>query len=131
MKKKNLILIIILLLYLGKSIAQNPPYFTDYLDCNSCLTIDNTNYFLINGCANQSNYYNSNNFFMINPSSAVKTIRLNFIFVQKNDGTGNFIQNSIEHNTVIDDIVNTMNVKMANLAVTQCGGGINIHSKIQ
>ena len=111
MKKKILILIIIGLLYLGKSIAQNPPYFTDYLDCNSCLSIDNTNYFLINSCTKQSNYYSSNAFFMINPSSAVKTIRLNFIFVQKNDGTGNFTQNSIEYNTVFNDIVNPSCIK--------------------
>ncbi|HAL64646.1 MAG TPA: hypothetical protein DCP10_03630 [Bacteroidales bacterium] len=85
---------------------------------------------LLTDCNNTSSYFNSNPFYMIDPSSTVKTIRLNFVFVQKDDGSGNFNLNDPEHQTIIADIITIMNAKMSNMAVASCSG-INSHSKIQ
>ena len=110
--------------------AQTPPYFTDYLDCSSCMEDNMGSEALLTDCNNASSYFNSNPFYMINPSSTVKTVRLNFIFVQKDDGSGNFNVNDPDHQMMIDDIIATMNEKMSNMAIASCGG-TNSHSKIQ
>lgn len=55
---------------------------------------------------------------------------MNFVFVQKDDGSGNFNLNDPEHQTIIADIITIMNAKMSNMAVASCSG-INSHSKIQ
>lgn len=110
--------------------AQSPPSFMETFDCSSCLEEESEPTGLPIGCNNTSSYYNSNPFYMISPSSNVKIVRLNFVFLQKNDGSGNFVENDQEHQQIIDDVIDIMNNKMSNMAIAECGGS-NSNSKIQ
>ena len=53
--------------------------------------------------------------FIPNENDSIMTVRLNLIFVQKNDGSGNFQENNTEHQTLFDDIMDTLNYKMSAL----------------
>lgn len=128
----NSLFSLILLLSVNFLSAQVPPYFTDYIDnvCSECTTDSSLIINNSEGCGNQSPLYNSNSFFMINQSSIPKIVRLNFIFVQRDDGSGNFDLNNPVHMQMIDDIIERMNDKMTNMAIANCGG-LNSDSKIR
>lgn len=80
--------------------------------------LNNTN------CASSSPYNYNNNLYMPQNNDAVIYVKMNFIFLTKPDGTGNFEQNNPEHVQVIDDLVAAMNYRMANLGqpVAGCDG---------
>jgi len=75
-------------------------------------------------CGNTSPYYYDNSLYMPQTADDVIYIKLNFIFLTKPDGTGNFEQNNPDHIQVIDDIVAAMNNRLANLGqpVAGCNG---------
>ena len=75
-------------------------------------------------CGNTSPFYSNNSLYLPQLSDNVIYIKLNFIFLTKPDGTGNFEQNNPEHVQVIDDIVSAMNYRLANLGqpVSGCEG---------
>jgi hypothetical protein len=74
--------------------------------------------------------FNDDSLYKVDPAMPVKTVRLNFIFLQRDDGTGNFSESNPEHQQMLNDIVSRMNSLMANLNTSSCGG-INSHAKIQ
>lgn len=51
------------------------------------------------------------------PASNFPTIviRVNFIFMQRSDGTGNFQQNNTEHQALINDLINEMNTTFSSM----------------
>jgi hypothetical protein len=75
---------------------------------------------LLGGCANSSPYYNNTNLYLPQLSDEIIYLKLNFIFLTKPDGTGNFEQNNPEHVQAIDDIVTSMNSRLLNLQQTGC-----------
>lgn len=111
--------------------AQGPPFFTDYIDCEGCITAPPIEPVINPSCPHTSPLYNQNSFYEINPGSQIKYIRVNFIIIQKDDGTGNFSESNPEDQQMLLDIQNTMNQTLANLNIGTCGGHQNVHSKIQ
>ncbi len=106
-----------------------PINIQNLFNCSDCSNDNQTQEFT--GGSNNTSLYNSNDFFMINPLSTVKIVRLNLIFLQKETGNaGNFEENNSEHEMVINDLISMSNSKMANLTNNICGGN-NTHSKIQ
>ncbi|MFP3591648.1 T9SS type A sorting domain-containing protein [Chryseobacterium sp. SIMBA_038] len=75
-------------------------------------------------CGNNSPYFSNSNLYTPSASDEIIYIKLNFIFLTKPDGTGNFEQNNPEHNQVIDDIVARMNYRLGNMGqpVVGCDG---------
>lgn len=60
--------------------------------------------------------------FIPNENDSVMNVRVNLIFIQKDDGTGNFQQDNAEHQTLFDDVVAYMNQVMSSLVLpgTDC-----------
>lgn len=75
---------------------------------------------LLSSCTNSSPYYNNANLYLPQLSDEIIYLKLNFIFLTKPDGTGNFEQNNPEHVQAIDDIVTSMNSRLLNLQQTGC-----------
>lgn len=63
-------------------------------------------------------------------NSTSKVVKLNFIFVQKDDGTGNFQQGDPEHKQIYNDILTAMNSTLINMNTAACGG-TTVDTKIQ
>lgn len=55
--------------------------------------------------------------FMPKETDPTITVRLNLIFVQKNDGTGNFEENNAEHQLFFDDVINSLNRRYSSLVL--------------
>lgn len=73
-------------------------------------------------CSNTSQYYSSNdytynhyNLYLPSPSDNVIYLKLNFIFLTKPDGTGNFEQGNPEHVGFIDEVISRVNQTLINL----------------
>lgn len=84
-----------------------------------------------NNCGNTSPYYSDRNLYLPQSNDNTIYIRLNFIFLTKPDGTGNFQKNNIEHVQFIDDVVTAMNYRLANLGspIRGCDGFQNNNLK--
>ncbi|MCP4521058.1 MAG: hypothetical protein GY827_05145 [Cytophagales bacterium] len=54
-------------------------------------------------------YYKKGASFIPDTNTPIKAIYLNFIFMQKDDGTGNFQEDNPEHQQYIDDIISNLN----------------------
>jgi len=67
-------------------------------------------------CGNSSAYYNQYSLYKPQASDDIIYIKLNFIFLTKPDGTGNFEQYNAEHEKVIDDMITTANQNLLQLA---------------
>ena len=78
-------------------------------------------------CMNSSQYWNNNSLYVPDENQDVIFLKANFIFLTKPDGTGNFEENNVEHQQVIDDLVNTMNYRLANL-INPTNGSCNTES---
>lgn len=110
--------------------AQNFNFWNNgYIDCTNC-PMDTLPHQKAFSCSHTSALYYDPALFAQQPSSNVKYVRINFVFVQKDDGTGNFNENESEHTQIFDDIITSMNSKMANLNVNSCGGTLS-DTKIQ
>lgn len=72
-------------------------------------------------CTNTSAYYSDNNLYLPQTSDNVIYIKMNFIFLTKPDGKGNFEQNNPEHVQVVDDLIANMNYRLANLGSPAVG----------
>ncbi|MDD4141761.1 MAG: T9SS type A sorting domain-containing protein [Bacteroidales bacterium] len=83
-----------------------------------------------NICGNTSSLLSDTNFFMIDSLTMEKIVRINFIFVQRDDSSGNFQPNNAEHQLVFDSIVACMNYNLSHLNIASCGGTI-VDSKIR
>lgn len=61
-------------------------------------------------------------FFVPKEDSPIMTVRLNLIFIQKDDGTGNFQENNVEHQEFIDDVITDLNRRISSLVMpgTEC-----------
>lgn len=66
-------------------------------------------------CGNTSPYYYNSNLYLPQLSDGVIYLKLNFIFLTKPDGTGNFEQNNQEHIQALDDVINRINYTLLNL----------------
>ncbi len=127
---KKLLFYIIIAIQSFAISAQNFNFWDNgYLDCTDC-PIDTLQHQKTISCSHTSTFYNDPSFYAQQPSSNVKYVRINFIFVQKDDGTGNFNENDSEHTQIIDDIIASMNMKMSNLNINSCGGTLT-DTKIQ
>lgn len=64
-------------------------------------------------------------FFIPNNNAPIMNVRINLIFIQKDDGTGNFQEDDIEHQALFDDIMNALNNKTFQLTYpgTDCFTG--------
>lgn len=88
-------------------------------------------------CLHTSNYWNDDSLYI--PSSNKNSIylKLNFIFLTKPDGTGNFEQYNSEHIQVIDDMIQLINWRFSTLVdanSSTCYSGSQSfvpHTKIQ
>lgn len=71
-------------------------------------------------CGNTSPYYtpnyHGNSLYNLQNTDDTIYIKVNFIFLTKPDGTGNFEQNNPEHVNFIDDMIGYINYRLANLA---------------
>lgn len=63
--------------------------------------------------------------FIPNEDDPIMNVRINLIFIQKDDGTGNFQKNDIEHQTLFDDIITQLNQTFSTLVMpgTDCFNG--------
>lgn len=80
---------------------------------------------LVINCGNTTAYYSNADLYLPQLADDVIYLKLNFIFLTKPDGTGNFEQNNPEHIQAIDDVINNMNWRLLNLqqsASTGCLG---------
>lgn len=66
-------------------------------------------------CTNSSQYWHNNSLYVPSINQDVIYLKANFIFLTKPDGTGNFEENNSEHQQVIQDLINLMNYRLANL----------------
>ncbi|MBN1116652.1 MAG: hypothetical protein JXA77_05590 [Bacteroidales bacterium] len=53
--------------------------------------------------------------FIPQSSSTITIIKVNLIFVQRNDGTGNFQENNTEHQSIIDGWINIINERFSSI----------------
>lgn len=134
---KKIIYLFFLLWIFGSSKSQSNPFSVAcaFDDAQIKEAEEKLNSLLLN-CGNTSPFYSNNNLYLPQSSDEVIYIKLNFIFLTKPDGTGNFEQNNPEHLQVIDDIIAAMNYRLANLGqpVSGCDGygGNNLtNTKIQ
>lgn len=56
--------------------------------------------------------------FMPNSNSSTANLTVNFIFLQRDDGTGNFQEGNSEHQALIDDVIISLNATYSNLVDT-------------
>jgi hypothetical protein len=108
--------------------AQNPPENLlrmqcisdkadhEHLDSNNLLEKKNTPF---SYCGNTSQYYSQNSLYVPKPTQDIIYIKLNFIFLTKPDGTGNFEENNLEHQLVWDDIIANMNYRLGHIEIPQ------------
>lgn len=120
---KRFINILILLCITVLSKAQNITFTTSCLnDVITQLANDNNSAITANAnCGNTSPYYSNNSLYLPQSSDEVIYIKLNFIFLIKPDGTGNFEQNNPEHIQVVDDMIDILNYRLANLGTPVVG----------
>lgn len=64
-------------------------------------------------------------YFVPNANSPIMNVRINLIFIQKDDGTGNFQENNPEHQKIFDDAIADLNSRMGHLIMpgTECFSG--------
>ena len=115
---KNIFLFIFFLLLSLDSISQSiPDNFYGYPGSGGCGLSDSikTPNNKASNCPNLSPLYNNLSWYRPDNTTPVKYIRLNFIFLQKNDGTGGFQQNDPVHQQYWTDIIQALNNKFAAL----------------
>ncbi len=61
------------------------------------------------GCNNTSPFWNTNELYIPNEDFENIKVRLNFIFMHKDDSTGMFIEGNPEHDIIIDKIISRTN----------------------
>ena len=66
-------------------------------------------------CTRTSQYWNDNSLYVPSENQDAIYLKANFIFLTKPDGTGNFEENNSEHQSFIDDCIEGMNFRLANL----------------
>lgn len=76
-------------------------------------------------CGNSSQYFSQNSLYVPKPTQDIIYIKLNFIFLTKPDGTGNFEENNIEHEMVLNDIINNMNYRLGHIDIPQDATCVN------
>lgn len=111
-------LICFLMLFEAIAFAQSDPYPRQCIS-----TINNTVTNIIQNqsgnCGNSSPYYgywnHQNDLYLPQPNDDIIYIKLNFIFLTKPDGTGNFEQNNPEHVEFIDNMIANFNNRLGNL----------------
>lgn len=111
--------------------AQNNPFPIVCLHEDISAHGDNHNNNIAAGtnCGNTSPYFNNNSLYLPKISDDVIYIKLNFIFLTKPDGTGNYEQNNLEHTQFLDDIISGINYRLANLGspTSECEGYGNVN----
>lgn len=75
-------------------------------------------------CGNTSPYHSNANLYFPQLADEIIFLKLNFIFLTKPDGKGNFEQNNPEHLQAIDDVISNMNYRLLNMEqpIQGCGG---------
>ena len=94
--------------------AQDNPFA---IQCIEPALENATDTSLLAYCGNTSPYYSSTNLYLPQSNDEIIYIKVNFIFLTKPDGTGNFQQNNTEHVQVIDDLIEAFNYRLGNLGV--------------
>ncbi|MCK9424280.1 MAG: hypothetical protein M0Q38_16965, partial [Bacteroidales bacterium] len=110
------------------ALAQQIPPELNIYDGNWCN--NQVEDLLLPACPRTSTWFSSNTFYMPATNSFSKVVILNFIFVQKDDGTGNFQQGDPEHEQIFNDILIAMNSTLINMNIAACGG-TTVDTKIQ
>lgn len=110
--------------------AQNNPFSTicanesvDKLNVKNAKIFDSKELELNStNCGNTSQYYSSNDYsynhydlYLPKSSDGIIYLKLNFIFLTKPDGTGNFEQNNSDHNAFLDETISRVNQTLLNL----------------
>lgn len=90
----------------------------------TCIDPIETNYSFKTSKNTPSNFYDYS-FIAPNTSDENKIIYLNFVFLQNNDGKGNFEEGNPEHDEIIDGIITNLNYRMSHLINDQVDGCIN------
>ncbi|UQB70375.1 T9SS type A sorting domain-containing protein [Epilithonimonas zeae] len=107
-------------------IAQNNPFQISCLDQDFAqISIGNADLLAGTNCGNTSMYSYQSSLYLPNPSDEIIYIKLNFIFLTKPDGTGNFDPNNQEHQILWDEIISRANQTLLNLdgsPTTSCQG---------
>ena len=83
------------------AIGQIPTQYVSH--CNSCddeTDLMGTELF----CDNTSPLWSSNNLWIPDENHEAKYLRVNMIFLHKDDGTGNFISGNQEHDSLLADL---------------------------
>ncbi len=93
--------------------------------------------YLTTGCDHTSALWSNNNLWLPEDEFEIKYIRVNLVFLHKDDGTGNFESGNPEHDSLITAIVNRANndySQLINFQDTDCHIDDNLfksHAKIQ
>ena len=94
------------------AIGQIPTQYVSH--CNSCddeTDLMGTELF----CGNTSPLWSSNNLWIPDENHETKYLRVNMIFLHKDDGTGNFISGNQEHDSLLADLFAHVNNVYSNL----------------
>lgn len=104
-------------------------YYVDGQNINlfetNCIIKENQNmvksevYSVNTNCSHTSSYWSNNNLYYPDAEDDFIYMKLNFIFLTKPDGTGNFEENNPEHIQVIDDIIDGFNMRLSTLFNSQ------------
>jgi len=118
MKKHFLTLLCFISIHI---MGQNIPMglMPDFIDYETCSDTNNfpQDIVSIGGCqpvSNNGRSYDSKFIPLI--TQPIIYVRTNFIFLQREDGTGNFQENNPEHQSIINEIISKMNSVYSNLS---------------
>ena len=100
--------------------GQNIPIelLPDSIDYETCYIPNNDpqNVLTVGGCQQVYNSRSYDSKFIPVATQPIIYVRTNFVFLQREDGTGNFQEDNVEHQTIINDIISKMNNVYSNLS---------------
>jgi len=132
MKKLFILIMVFFTHYLTSGqIPEEFKYYCSMCDSSECLLLPESTI-----CNNTSPYWYDNNLYL--PSSGFENIyvKVNLIFLHKNNGDGMFTQGDPEHDMLINDLINEVNLTYSNLVNSSdpdcyTATGFLSHNKIQ
>lgn len=89
------------------------------IDCETNTNSQLKNNLTVIGCEHTSDYYSDNTLYFPKSNDENIQIIINFIFLTKPDGTGNFEQDNEEHIEIIDEIIELFKWRLNSLIDTE------------
>lgn len=83
--------------------------------CGTCTTTQCVNDNEGGDCAHTSPLWSDNNLWIPSDNFEDIYVKVNMIFLHKNDGSGNFVEGNPEHDQLLEDLFNQVNIVFNNL----------------